>query len=523
MKKTNSFLNAILPAILMQLATGSIYCFSVYQTELSKIFDCNVNWLFTIVIGMLGIFAAFSGKLVEKDIKKSSYFAMLLFFTGMSMTGLGVEIKNTIIIILGFIMLGCGTGISYVCPVKNLILYFPNNKGIISAIPIAAFGLGKAIFSPIMLWLIYNKSVGQMFLTLSLVFLFMMLIAFVLIKRPTNYKEPKTELFADQYFNQVFDRKKFFVLFSMFFISVTNGLIIIGNEKQIISHTNNAEWIIGLTLVAGALFNCFGRFFFSWYADKRKEDKISVYIDMSIFGMIASMLLFFATLYKLTFCAVVGIAIVNMVYGGFFSTLVVLIIDFFGTKNLSTIHSRELLAWSLGALASLGVLTSISIHNNLIYLLVYFTYCISAEIGIYFLKKEKKKQRPPINSNSNNNEKYVTKRHYYVYKNKEGESYYFYHKRGKVFTGHAKVAEGDLPAEFIGVEIAKRKAYIKEKKDRILETRKVIRHYKSIEKAQEKAIEKAQKDLNSYLKDIDDKMALIIKIRRKRENESNID
>ena len=96
MKKTNSFLNAILPAILMQLATGSIYCFSVYQIELSKIFNCNVNWLFTIVIGMLGIFAAFSGKLVEKDIKKSSYFAMLLFFIGMSMTGLGVEIKNTI-------------------------------------------------------------------------------------------------------------------------------------------------------------------------------------------------------------------------------------------------------------------------------------------------------------------------------------------------------------------------------------------------------------------------------------------
>lgn len=523
MKKTNSFLNAILPAILMQLATGSVYCFSVYQTELSKIFDCNVNWLFTIVIGMLGIFAAFSGKLVEKDIKKSSYFAMLLFFIGMTMTGLGIEIKNTIIITLGFVMLGCGTGISYVCPVKNLVLYFPNNKGITSAIPIAAFGLGKAIFSPIMLWLIHNKGVGQMFLILSLVFLFMMLIAFVLIKRPANYKEPKPELFAEQYFNQVFDRKKFFVLFSMFFISVTNGLIIIGNEKQIISYTNNAEWIIGLTLVAGALFNCFGRFFFSWYADKRKKDKLSVYIDMSIFGMIASALLFIATVYKLTFCALVGIVIVNMVYGGFFSTLVVLIIDFFGTKNLSTIHSKELLAWSLGALASFGILTFISIHNSLIYLLVYLTYFISAEIGVYFLKKEKKKQQQIINNNNNNNEKYVTKKDYYVYHDENGESYYFYHKRGKVFIGHAKVAEGDLPAEFIGVEIAKRKAYIKEKKDRALETRKVIRHYESIAKAQEKAIKKAQKDLNNYLKDIDDKMALIIKIRRKRENESDID
>ena len=138
--------------------------------------------------------------------------------------------------------------------------------------------------------------------------------------------------------------------------------------------------------------------------------------------------------------------------------------------------------------------------------------------------REKKKQQQPINNNnSNNNEKYVTKKDYYVYHDENGESYYFYHKRGKVFIGHAKVAEGDLPAEFIGVEIAKRKAYIKEKKDRALETRKVIRHYESIAKAQEKAIKKAQKDLNSYLKDIDDKMALIIKIRRKRENESDID
>ena len=40
----------------------------------------------------------------------------------------------------------------YLTPVKNLMLWFADNKGLATGIAVAGFGLAKAIASPVMHW-----------------------------------------------------------------------------------------------------------------------------------------------------------------------------------------------------------------------------------------------------------------------------------------------------------------------------------------------------------------------------------
>lgn len=46
--------------------------------------------------------------------------------------------------------MGIGLGIGYITPVKTLMLWFADNKGLGTGISIMGFGLAKAIASPIM-------------------------------------------------------------------------------------------------------------------------------------------------------------------------------------------------------------------------------------------------------------------------------------------------------------------------------------------------------------------------------------
>ena len=47
-----------------------------------------------------------------------------------------------------------GLGVGYLTPVKNLMLWFSDNKGLATGIAVAGFGLAKAIASPLMEYLI---------------------------------------------------------------------------------------------------------------------------------------------------------------------------------------------------------------------------------------------------------------------------------------------------------------------------------------------------------------------------------
>ena len=103
--------------------------------------------------------AAFLGNVVEKNIHRSSLIASITFGCGMVGTGLCIWYGGThpgsllaligIFLCYGFIM-GIGLGTGYLSPVKTLMLWFADHKGLATGLAVAGFGAAKAIASPIM-------------------------------------------------------------------------------------------------------------------------------------------------------------------------------------------------------------------------------------------------------------------------------------------------------------------------------------------------------------------------------------
>ena len=72
--------------------------------------------------------------------------------------------------------MGIGLGLGYLTPVKTLMLWFKNNKGLATGISIMGFGLAKAIATPVMELLQTTYSIETMFIVLGFVYFVMMFV-----------------------------------------------------------------------------------------------------------------------------------------------------------------------------------------------------------------------------------------------------------------------------------------------------------------------------------------------------------
>ena len=193
----------------------------------------SVEWGFSLAIFFLGMSAAFAGPMVEKNIKKSALISMVCFVVGFAGTGVSIALGFLpgVFICYGAIM-GVGLGIGYLTPVKNLMLWFADNKGLATGIAVAGFGLAKAIASPVMEYLIGSIGLVNMFYTLAVVYAIMMLVGFLLIRRPAGWVyDPATS-----YVSRVSILKKpvFWGIWLAFYINITCGLALISQEKDIL-------------------------------------------------------------------------------------------------------------------------------------------------------------------------------------------------------------------------------------------------------------------------------------------------
>mgnify|MGYP003292120940 CR=1 FL=1 len=93
-----------------------------------------------------------------------------------------------------FTNMGIGLGTGYLSPVKTLMLWFKDKKGLATGLAVAGFGAAKAIATPIMEWMLENLGDGaiyKMFFILAGVYFVMMFIGHLLLKKPEGWHEPQ--------------------------------------------------------------------------------------------------------------------------------------------------------------------------------------------------------------------------------------------------------------------------------------------------------------------------------------------
>lgn len=231
----NKWMRAALPALLIHSSIGTVYCWSIFKQAIADYTGqptADVEWAFSLAIFFLGMSAAVLGHFVEQDIKKSALLSTVFLVIGMAGTGLSIHAHSLVGIYLFYgIIMGIGLGIGYLTPVKTLMLWFKDNKGLGTGLAVAGFGLAKMVYSPIMFKLQQSVGLWQMFVILAAVFLVTMTLGMVLIKKPDDWiEEPLVNKFQPV---ALLKNRSFIGIWLMFYLNITCGLAVISQEKDI--------------------------------------------------------------------------------------------------------------------------------------------------------------------------------------------------------------------------------------------------------------------------------------------------
>jgi OFA family oxalate/formate antiporter-like MFS transporter len=425
--RSNKWVRAAIPALLLHCSIGTVYCWSIFSQEIGEYIGFGksaTEWAFSLAIFFLGMSAAFLGNVVEKDIHKSSLIAAICFSVGMAGTGAfiyyGGQHKGSIISLIGIylcygVIMGIGLGTGYLSPVKTLMLWFEDRKGLATGLAVAGFGAAKAIASPIMKSLLESlgeTGIYKMFFILAAVYFVMMFVGHLLLKKPDTWHEPQDKKESKSIMSVLKTRPitNYIGIWLMFYLNITCGLALISQEKMIVKCIGLAGYV-GIISTVSAVFNAGGRLGFSALGDKVKS-RNTIYKVIFILSIIFTVLVIATGGIKngagnvlLTALVIILIMVVNAGYGGGFSNVPTLLSDHYGMSNISAIHGITLSAWGFAGLTGNQLATwivnhfgeTVEVGGNMVNPVGYQTvlyvtaalYVVSLLLSFFFVKNYK--------------------------------------------------------------------------------------------------------------------------------------
>ena len=362
---------AVIPAFLLAVSVGQIYAFTNFSTAIAERIGESqraVQWAFSFGIFFLGMGAAFFGKIVERNIRLSTIIGTSLFIGGLVVTSIGIKTKSLALIYLGYgFLVGTGTGIIYISPVKTMMMWFPNAKALAAALPIISFGLGSTLstilykgfgfggaaslvsFRMLGFESFYNgvEGIDKVFIAFAVFYAVPMVIASFLLKKPKVEQMSFAHGIPELEFSYLrLMRDSYFLRSWLFmFLNISSGLCLIPLAKQMMKDPSvgYGEGLITTVIALSGLMNGGGRFLFAWWSDRIAH---RVNILLFILSISAGVML-------LSFWPVViGLAllVINACYGAGFSVIPGILSDHYGMTNISKIHGAVLSAWGVSGL-----------------------------------------------------------------------------------------------------------------------------------------------------------------------------
>ncbi|HEX2460348.1 MAG TPA: MFS transporter, partial [Vicinamibacterales bacterium] len=173
--------------VVMQIALGSVYAWSVFRIPLTQEFGWTISEVtltFTIAIFVLG-FAAFAGGLWMRRVgpRTVAVASGVLYGIGVLLAGFSDGRLWWMYGSYG-LMGGIGLGLGYIVPVATLVRWFPDRRGMITGIAVAGFGAGALITAPLATRLVAGVGAPRTFVVLGIVYLAAVTCAGLFMKNP---------------------------------------------------------------------------------------------------------------------------------------------------------------------------------------------------------------------------------------------------------------------------------------------------------------------------------------------------
>lgn len=362
----------VVGAILIQLALGAIYAWSVFTPDLVEAgwSKADTQWVFSIGLAAFAVFMVLSGKQMPKvGPQKLAILGGVLLGLGYILAGLfgGTDFWSLTLLIglLG----GAGIGIAYVVPIAVGMRWFPDKKGMITGLAVAGFGFGA------MLWikladnwgnLLDSMGLSNVFTVYGIAFAAMVIIGGLWMKfppagwAPKGYEEKQAtssegskgiEFSSGEMLRKI----QFYFIFFTFVFSAGAGLMSIGLMKLYPSealieagYTKIQADLIASTAIAVffSIANGLGRILWGIISDSFGR-KRSIILMTLIQGVTVIAFTYMAGNEYLLY---IGATLIGFNFGGNFALFPTITAETFGVKNVGQNYPFVFLAYGVGGI-----------------------------------------------------------------------------------------------------------------------------------------------------------------------------
>jgi MFS transporter, OFA family, oxalate/formate antiporter len=367
----------IVGAILIQLALGAIYAWSVY-TKLLVEADwtrAQTQMVFSAGLALFAIVMVIAGRIMPKTgPRKLAFAGGIVLGLGYILAGVfGAENFITTFLFVG-ILGGSGIGLGYVVPIAVGMRWFPDKKGMITGLAVAGFGFGAT------LWMAMADRLGPLgggqlldkiglsntFIVYGIAYLVIVSVGSIWMVFPPEGWKPEgyvpqeaTKKNAAGTINftsgEMLRTPQYYLIFLTFTFGAAAGLMSIGlmrlwpqealTQAGISPEAAGAAATLAMA-VFFALFNGLGRIVWGMISDKAGR-KTSIIIMMATQGLFVILFQWMAgnvlTLYL--FAILIGFN-----FGGNFALFPTITADTFGTKFVGQNYGWVFLAYAVGGI-----------------------------------------------------------------------------------------------------------------------------------------------------------------------------
>ncbi len=350
----------VLGGLLMNLALGSLYAWSVFVAPLEKEFGwkrADTSWIFTWAVVVFAIAFILAGRLQDKlGPFKISMVGCILLTIGFL---LSAKTTSLPFIIFTFgILVGIGNGFGYATPIPVMAKWFPDKRGLAVGLAVAGYGGGSAIFGPLAsLYLIPHYGWRTTFVVLGAVFFVMTFVgAFLLKNPPAGYKPPgwtpapASKAAATTYEfspGEMWKTPAAYYMWVAYALGCAAGLMVISQLVPFAKSVGvSGAALAAITLVIAAVGNASGRILSGWMSDGiGRLNVLRLMIAISAVAMV--ILPHTGAVFAVPILLYLMIFIVYWCYGTQLSVNASTTSDFWGTKNAGINYGLLFTAWGV--------------------------------------------------------------------------------------------------------------------------------------------------------------------------------
>jgi OFA family oxalate/formate antiporter-like MFS transporter len=356
--------------VVIMTLLGTVYAWSVFVKPITQLpygWDkASVAVVFMIIIGMIGLSAAFGGILVDKKGPKFvCTLGVILYGIGVLLGGVALNVGNIWLLYIGYgVIGGMGNGLAYVVPIATLIRWFPDKRGLITGMSVMGFGLGAFFIGKIVPGLINNMGVANSFFVLGVVYLVGNVLAAMILSNPPKgwlpdgFTPSASTVSAADSFSWAEAKKtpQWYMIWGMLFLNISAGMGLLSKLSPMAQEVIKAAQGItdekqlaiagGAVLATASIFNGLGRLF--WAAVSDKIGRKNVFLTM--FATQAALYFYLPQVNDPMIFTVIACYLLACLGGGF-AVMPAFAADSFGPTYIGKVYGFVLTAWGAAGVA----------------------------------------------------------------------------------------------------------------------------------------------------------------------------